>query len=54
MRKMPKSPIWLDDVEMEILRGYLGELLADNQLPDYDREVISNSYTQTLGEQNDN
>jgi len=50
MRKMPKSPIWLDDVEMEILRGYLGELLADNQLPDYNREVISNAYKQTLDE----
>ena len=47
---MPKSPIWLDDVEMEILRGYLGELLADNQLPDYNREVISNAYKQTLDE----
>jgi hypothetical protein len=47
---MPKSPIWLDDVEMEILAGYLGELLANNQLPDYDREVISNAYTQTTGE----
>jgi hypothetical protein len=49
-KKMPKSPIWLDDVEMEILRGYLGELLADNQLPDYNREVISNAYKQTLDE----
>ncbi len=47
---MPKSPIWLDDVEMEILRGYLGELLADNQLSDYNREAISNAYKQTLDE----
>jgi hypothetical protein len=47
---MPKSPIWLDDVEMEILAGYLGELLANNQLPDYDRDVIENTYNQTLGE----
>lgn len=50
---MSKSPIWLDDVEMEILRGYLGELLANNQLLDYDREVISNTYNQTLGEEED-
>jgi hypothetical protein len=49
-KKMPKGPIWLDDVEMEILRGYLGELLADNQLPDYNREAISNAYKQTLDE----
>jgi hypothetical protein len=48
---MPKRPIWLDDYEMEILRGFLGELLDETEngeLPDFAREVIHNAYEQTL------
>jgi hypothetical protein len=47
---MPKSPIWLTDEEMEILRGYLGEILADNNLPLTNLEAINNAYNQTLEE----
>jgi len=49
--QMPKRPIWLDDYEMEILRGFLGELLDETEngeLPDFAREVIHNAYEQTL------
>ena len=45
---MPKSPIWLTDEEMEILRGHLGEILADNNLPLTNLEAIHNAYKQTL------
>jgi hypothetical protein len=44
-----KNAIWLDEVEMEVLGGYLAELL-DETLPQYDREVIENVYKQTIEE----
>ena len=46
-----KVPIWLDEYEMEVLRGYLGEMLDETEngaLPDYAREVIQSAYEQTL------
>ena len=49
---MPKSPIWLDPYEMEILRGYLAKLLADNSLPNYAIAVLDTVYQQTLEEAN--
>jgi hypothetical protein len=48
---MPKRAIWLDDYEMEVLRGYLGEILDETEngiLPDLAREAIHNAYEQTL------
>jgi hypothetical protein len=45
---MSKSPIWLDDYEMEVLRGYLGELLDNKQVPEFDLRVIETAYNQTL------
>jgi hypothetical protein len=50
---MPKSPIWLDEFDMEILRGILGELLDETEngtLTPPAREAIHNAYTQTLEE----
>jgi hypothetical protein len=52
---MPKSPIWLDEFDMEILRGILGELLDETEngtLSDPARRAIHNAYTQTLEEDN--
>ena len=48
--KMSKSPIWLDDFEKEVLRGYLGELLDSKEVPDSDIEALSSAYNQTLEE----
>jgi hypothetical protein len=48
---MSKSPIWLDDFEKEVLRGYLGELLDSKEVPDSDIEALSSAYNQTLEEQ---
>jgi hypothetical protein len=45
---MPKTPIWLTDEEKEVLRGYLGELLDNNQTPDEDVSALFNAYKQTL------
>ena len=49
---MPKSPIWLDAYEMEILAGYLAQLLADNSLPNYAIAVLDTAYKQTQKEEN--
>jgi hypothetical protein len=48
---MSKSPIWLDDFEKEVLRGYLGELLDSKEVPEADIEALSSAYNQTLEEQ---
>lgn len=48
---MSKYPIWLDEFDMEILRGILGELLDETEngtLTDPAREAIHNAYKQTL------
>jgi hypothetical protein len=47
---MPKKPIWLDDFEMEILRGYLAEILDNPETPKYDIEILNDAYRQTLRE----
>jgi hypothetical protein len=49
---MPKSPIWLDPYEMEILAGYLARLLADNSLPNYAIAVLETAYKQAIKEEN--
>jgi hypothetical protein len=49
---MPKSPIWLTDEEMEILRGYLGEILDNSNIPSTDIEALGSAYKQTLEEDN--
>jgi hypothetical protein len=49
---MPKSPIWLTDSEMEILRGYLGEILDNSNTPSTDIEALGSAYKQTLEEEN--
>lgn len=40
--------IMLDTLESEILRGYLGELLDNPDLPDRDREAIERAYRSCL------
>jgi hypothetical protein len=45
---MSKRPIWLDDMEMEIVRGYLAELLDNNQTPKINIEALESAYRQTL------
>ena len=47
---MPKSPIWLDDLEMEVLRGYLAEIMDKPETPKYDIEILNDAYKQTLRE----
>lgn len=44
---MPKRPIWLDDVEMEILGGYLAELLDNNQMPTINIQALESALRQT-------
>jgi hypothetical protein len=46
---MSKKPIWLDEFEMEVIGGYLAEMLDENEngeLPDYAREAIHNAFEQ--------
>lgn len=45
---MAKRPIWLDDTEMEILNGYLAELLDNNQMPRINIQALESAYNQTL------
>jgi hypothetical protein len=45
---MPKSPIWLDHFEMEILRGYLAQLIEEKNLPNYALAVLNSAYEQTI------
>jgi hypothetical protein len=45
---MSKRPIWLNDVEIEVVRGYLAELLDNPQTPEINIEALSNAYRQTL------
>lgn len=45
----PKKAIWLTEFEMEVLEGYLAEMLDENEngeLPDYAREAIHNAFEQ--------
>lgn len=46
-----KIAIWLDDDLMEVLGGYLAELLDETEngeLPDHARKAIYEAYKQTL------
>ena len=44
---MSRRPIWLDDADVEVLLGYVGELLDDDNLPpNYVRLVFGKVYGQ--------
>jgi hypothetical protein len=45
-----KTAIWLDDLEMEVLRGYLAELMENKRLPNYALAILENAYRQTTEE----
>jgi hypothetical protein len=47
---MSKKPIYLNDIEMEIVRGYIAELLDNNQTPKINVEALESAYRQTLHE----
>ena len=47
------TPIWVNDYEMEILCGYLGELL-DRDLPPANRKAFEKVYEQVIPEVRDN
>jgi hypothetical protein len=44
---MNKRPIWLDDIEMEIIGGYLGGLLDDGNTPEINIKALESAYEQT-------
>jgi hypothetical protein len=48
--KAGKSAIWLDDLEMEVLRAYLAEIMEDRHLPNYALAILENAYKQTTEE----
>lgn len=38
---MSKRPIWLDDISVEVVSGYVAKLLDDHSgIPDYDRTIL--------------
>ena len=47
---MPKSPIWLTDEELEILGGYIAELLDDPTINETAVPILETVYNQIYKE----
>jgi hypothetical protein len=49
MKKMSRRPIWVTDLDAEVLLGYVGELIDsfnDSSMSNFDRTVLVSVYTQ--------
>lgn len=50
-KKMSRRPIWVTDIDAEVLLGYVGELIDsfnDTAMTNFDRTVLVSVYTQLV------
>lgn len=50
-KKMSRRPIWVTDLDAEVLLGYVGELIDsfnDTAMTNFDRTVLVSVYTQLV------